>query len=92
VLHIREELSVRIKRMDDEEGGSWQQVRAYLDTSAGYVHEVGKGSIERGSSPQHADTRPWSIAGDGGATPPARHRPFAGGNTLSGALSGPHSN
>ena len=40
VLHYGETLSVRVKRMNDEEGGSWLQLRAYLDTSAGFVHPV----------------------------------------------------
>lgn len=40
VLQWGDGLSVRVKRMDDEEGGSWLQVRAFMDTSAGYVHPV----------------------------------------------------
>ena len=40
VLHWGDGLSVRVKRMDDEEGGSWLQVRAFMATSAGYVHPV----------------------------------------------------
>lgn len=40
VLRFGDGLSLRVKRMDDEDGGSWLQMRAYMDTSAGYVHPV----------------------------------------------------
>lgn len=40
VLYRGAGVNVRIKRMNDEEGGAWLQVRAHLDTSAGYIHPV----------------------------------------------------
>lgn len=40
VLQWGDGLSLRVKRMDDSEGGTWLQIRAYMDTSAGYVHAV----------------------------------------------------
>jgi len=42
VLHWGDddELSVRVKRMDDDYRGSWLQIRAYLATAPGYVHPV----------------------------------------------------
>lgn len=40
VLSWGDGLSMRVKRMDDEHGGTWLQVRAYMDTSAGYIHPV----------------------------------------------------
>jgi len=40
VLRWGEGLGLRVKRMNGEEGGTWLQVRVYMDTSAGYVHPV----------------------------------------------------
>ena len=40
VLRWGDGLSLRVKRMDDEEGGTWLQLRVFMDTSPGYVHPV----------------------------------------------------
>jgi len=40
VLQWGDGLSVRVKRLDDSEDGTWLQIRAYMDTSMGYIHAV----------------------------------------------------
>jgi hypothetical protein len=40
VLRIGDDVSLRVKRMDDSEDGSWLQLRMWMSTSAGYVHLV----------------------------------------------------
>jgi len=40
VLKWGDGLSLRVKRLDDEEGGSWLQLRLFMDTAVGYTHAL----------------------------------------------------